>query len=128
MSKLSIVIPVYYNEDTLMDLYNDMKDKILDRIGDYEIVMVDDGSTDSSGAICDKYKELYPDNIVVVHTKNGGLSSARNVGLRYVEGKYVNFFDPDDILTPSSLSEVYSFFIAKLLECCYHKLCSLYSF
>ena len=54
MSKLSIVVPVYYNEDTLMDLYEDMQAKILDRLGDYEIVFVDDGSKDRSWEIMNR--------------------------------------------------------------------------
>ena len=48
MSKISIVVPVYFNEDTLMDLYRDMREKILDEIGEYELVFVDDGSGDDS--------------------------------------------------------------------------------
>ena len=51
MSRISIIVPVYYNSDTLMDLYDDMKAKVLDRIGDYEIVFVDDGSGDRCRAL-----------------------------------------------------------------------------
>ena len=51
MKKLSIVIPVYYSSDTLMDLYLDLKEKVLPKLEDYEIVMVDDGSTDESGRL-----------------------------------------------------------------------------
>ena len=58
MSKLSIVVPVYYNEDTLMDLYEDMRAKILDKLGDYEIVMVDDGSGDHSWEIMNRIRDL----------------------------------------------------------------------
>lgn len=58
MSKISIVIPVYYNSDTLMLLYEDMKEKILDKLGDYEIVMVDDGSKDESYQIMNQIREM----------------------------------------------------------------------
>ena len=62
-----------------------------------QLIMVDDGSTDGSGAICDEYAERYPDNVMVIHKENGGLSSARNVGVRASSGRYLNFFDPDDL-------------------------------
>lgn len=71
-----------------------------------QIVFVDDGSTDGSEAICDEYKEKYPNNVVVVHQKNGGLSSARNEGLKHVTGNYVNFFDPDDKLSLNTCRKV----------------------
>ena len=75
-----------------------------------QIVMVNDGSKDNSGELCDKFAARYPKNIKVIHKTNGGLSSARNEGLKHVEGKYVNFFDPDDVLTKNTLSSVYEFF------------------
>lgn len=56
-----------------------------------QLILVNDGSKDSSGKICDFYQAKYPNNIVVVHKENGGVSSARNEGLKYVEGKYINF-------------------------------------
>ena len=58
MGKISIVIPVYYNADTLMLLYEDMKEKILDQFPDYEIVMVDDGSGDESWEIMNQIREI----------------------------------------------------------------------
>ena len=63
-----------------------------------QLIMVDDGSTDGSEKICEDYKKKYPDNVIVIHKENGGLSSARNAGLPYVEGRYVSFLDPDDTL------------------------------
>ena len=81
MSKISIVIPVYYSEDTLMDLYNDMKAKILPVIGDYEIVMVDDGSGDSSWEIMIQIKKL-DDNVKLVKlSRNFGEHAALLAGL-----------------------------------------------
>lgn len=75
-----------------------------------QVILVDDGSPDNSGAICDMLKSKYPENIVVVHKENGGVSSARNEGLKHIEGKYINCMDPDDILTDNTLELVYDFF------------------
>ena len=60
MSKLSIVIPVYYNADTLELLYQDMREKILGKLGDYEIVFVDDGSGDDSWQVMNSLRSRYP--------------------------------------------------------------------
>ncbi len=87
MSRLSIVIPVYYNEDTLMDLYEDMKAKILSKIGDYEIVMVDDGSEDSSWQVMNEIKALDPENVRLVKlSRNFGEHAALLAGLSVCRG------------------------------------------
>lgn len=75
-----------------------------------QLILVDDGAKDGSGAICDRYAQRYPQNIFVIHKENGGVSSARNEGLRHVQGEYVNFLDADDKLSPQTLREVYAFF------------------
>ena len=75
-----------------------------------ELILIDDGSTDHSGAICDAYKEKYPNNIKVVHKKNEGAASARNTGISLASGQYVNFMDSDDKLSSDTLSEVYRYF------------------
>lgn len=75
-----------------------------------QIIMVDDGSTDKSGEICDYYKSKYPENTVVIHKENGGASSARNAGLPYVEGKYINFMDSDDKMDLTAFAKARSFF------------------
>ena len=74
-----------------------------------QIIMVDDGSTDGSGEICDEYAQKYPDNTLVIHKENGGLSSARNAGMKAVCGKWISFLDPDDYLDRDTFSKVYSF-------------------
>ncbi len=74
-----------------------------------EVIMVDDGSSDSSGAICDEYAEKFK-NFKVIHKKNGGVASARNEGLLHVRGKYMNFLDSDDKFSPNVFSEIYNFF------------------
>ena len=86
MSKLSIVIPVYYNEDTLMDLYQDMKEKILEKLGDYEIVMVDDGSEDSSWEVMNQIREMDENVRLVKLSRNFGEHAALLAGLSVCTG------------------------------------------
>lgn len=70
---------------------------------DYEVIMIDDGSKDGSGAICDEYAVKYP-NFSVCHKQNGGLSSARNKGFELARGEWVTFCDSDDYVLPMWLS------------------------
>lgn len=87
MSKLSIVIPVYYNEDTLMDLYQDMQEKILGKLESYELVFVDDGSGDSSWEIMNRIKEMDPENVRLVKlSRNFGEHAALLAGLSVCTG------------------------------------------
>lgn len=86
MSKISIVVPVYYNEDTLMDLYEDMKAKILGVIGDYELVFVDDGSGDSSWHIMQQIKALDAHVRLVKLSRNFGEHAALLAGLSVCSG------------------------------------------
>lgn len=107
--KFSIVTAVYNVELFVAETIESL---IAQDIGfeDVQLILVDDGSPDNSGAICDEYAEKYPENIVVIHKENGGVSSARNAGLECVQGKYVNFIDSDDKFTPNTLSKVWDFF------------------
>lgn len=91
---LSIVIPVYNTEKYLSSCLNSLLDQDLET-AKFEIICVDDGSTDSCPAILDEYAAKY-ENIHVIHQKNGGHASARNAGLSIVKGKYVWFVDSDD--------------------------------
>ena len=86
MSKLSIVIPVYYNADTLMPLYQDMKEKILGTIGDYELVFVDDGSGDDSWKVMNEIHAMDP-NVKLLHlSRNFGEHAALLAGLSVCTG------------------------------------------
>lgn len=86
MSKISIVIPVYYNADTLMPLYQDMKEKILGTIGDYELVFVDDGSGDDSWKIMNEIHDMDP-NVKLLHlSRNFGEHAALLAGLSVCTG------------------------------------------
>lgn len=86
MSKISIVVPVYYNSDTLELLYDDMKAKILDKIGDYEIVFTDDGSGDNSWEIMNKLREKDPNIKCVKLSRNFGEHAALLAGLSQCTG------------------------------------------
>lgn len=86
MSKISIIVPVYYNEDTLMDLYQDMKAKILGKLGEYELVFVDDGSGDDSWKIMNEIKGLDENVRLVKLSRNFGEHAALLAGLSVCTG------------------------------------------
>lgn len=86
MSKLSIVVPVYYNEDTLMDLYKDMQEKILGKLGDYELVFVDDGSGDASWRIMNQIRDMDENVRLVKLSRNFGEHAALLAGLSVCTG------------------------------------------
>lgn len=100
--KVSVIIPVYNVEKYLCECVDSV---LKQTYSSYEIILVDDGSTDSSGSICDSY-EIKDSRISVIHKENGGLSSARNAGLEIAVGKYVYFFDSDDYITAQTLEKL----------------------
>lgn len=89
---LSLIIPIYNVEKYLRYCIDSV---LKQNFSDMEIILVDDGSPDNSGKICDEYAER-DNRIKVIHKENGGISSARNEGLRAVKGDYVMFMDSDD--------------------------------
>lgn len=90
--KISIIVPVYKAENTLNRCVDSL---LVQSFNDFEILLVDDGSPDSSGDICDKYAKQYS-CIRAFHKKNGGVSSARNLGINKAKGQWVCFVDSDD--------------------------------
>ena len=90
---LSLVVPVYNME---VFLPRCMDTLLFQSSRNFEIILIDDGSVDSSGEICDSYALKYPELIRVIHKENGGLSSARNTGIAAARGEYIVFPDPDD--------------------------------
>ena len=97
---LSIIVPVYNVESYLSRCI----DSVLNQtFADWELILVDDGSTDASGMICDDYTQK-DSRIKVVHKKNGGQSSARNVGLDLARGEYITFIDSDDYISADCYS------------------------
>lgn len=99
--KLSVVVPVYNVEAYLKKCVDSLLSQNLSQ-DDYEIILVDDGSTDSCGAMCDAFASDHA-NIRVVHQQNRGLSGARNSGLAVAAGEFIQFVDSDDFLCPGVL-------------------------
>lgn len=99
----SIIIPVFNTYAFLRRCVRSIQNQ---SYKDFEIILVDDGSTDGSGSLCDEIS--YEDSrIVVVHKENGGLSSARNAGIIIAKGQYICFVDSDDYIEPSMLMDVF---------------------
>lgn len=99
---VSIIVPVYDIEEYLVECIESI---LAQTWKHFEIILVDDGSTDSSGKMCDEYAEKY-NCIFVIHKKNGGLSSARNAGIDVARGNYLAFIDSDDVVHPDYLREL----------------------
>lgn len=93
---VSVIVPIYEVEKYLRKCIDSICNQTYKQL---EIILVDDGSTDSCGSICDKYSKV-DKRIVVIHKKNGGLSSARNAGLDVASGAYIAFVDADDFVHP----------------------------
>ncbi len=106
MSKelISVIVPVYNVEKYMERCIDSIIAQTLKNI---EIILVDDGSTDSSGSICDRYAE-FDDRIKVIHKENGGLSDARNAGMAIASGKWYSFIDSDDYITENFLEDLYT--------------------
>ena len=102
--KITIIVPVYNAEEYLDRCMNSILDQ---EFSSYEVILVDDGSTDASGLICDRYSGTDP-RFITVHQKNSGVSAARNAGLNLAQGEYVMFLDSDDALLPYALDELMS--------------------
>ena len=105
MCRLSIVVPVYNIEAYLAKCLDSL---IAENASGYEIIVVNDGSTDGSGAIAEAYRQRYPSLITVISTENRGLGAARNTGLEQASGEYVLFVDSDDYLAPGAVEEMLS--------------------
>lgn len=103
MYKVSVIVPVYNAEKFL----NRCVDSLINQtLKDIEIILVDDGSKDSSPAICDEYAEEY-ENINVLHLENGGPARARNKGIEIATGEYIGFVDADDDVKNNMYSVLY---------------------
>lgn len=100
---ISVVVPVYNVEHFLDRCITSL---LCQTYKNYEILLIDDGSKDSSGVLCDRYAATY-DNVRVFHKDNGGLGSARNYGMERAKGKYVCFIDSDDQITRDYLYYLY---------------------
>jgi len=104
MEKVSVIVPVY-NVEKYLDQC--LKSLVNQTLKDIKIILVNDGSTDNSQSIIDKYQLKYPNLILALKKENGGLASARNFGLKYVQSNYVAFIDSDDYVDLTMYEKMY---------------------
>jgi glycosyltransferase involved in cell wall biosynthesis len=102
---ISIIIPVYNAEKYLQKCVDSV---LTQTFSDFELLLIDDGSSDGSGKICDEYAQQ-DNRIKVFHKKNGGVSSARNLGLDNATGEWITFIDSDDWVADNFLEVFYNF-------------------
>ena len=130
--KLSIIVPAYNNEKYLIECLDSIKNQNLEN---YECIIIDDGSKDNTGKICDEYVSKNP-QFTVIHQENSGVSSARNKGIDSATGDYITFVDSDDLISADTYKnaidtiiqkecDVYCFGVAKYTN---NKDISLYDF
>ena len=107
---LSIIVPIYNVAKHLVRCLDSIAMQMRD---DYELLLIDDGSTDASGALCDVFAREHPEcRVVVIHQPNGGLSAARNAGIDKARGEYITFVDSDDYIDPHTLEHNMDILIA----------------
>ena len=95
--KLSVIVPVYKAEAYLDRCVGSLLGQTLEAM---EIILVDDGSPDNSGALCETFAEKYPDRVRCLHIDNGGQGRARNLGMEIAQGEFLGFVDSDDWVEP----------------------------
>lgn len=103
MDLISVIVPIYKVEKYLSECVDSILNQTYEN---FEIILIDDGSPDNSGKICDEYASK-DNRIKVIHKENGGLPSARNAGLNVASGEYVAFVDSDDAIENNYLEELY---------------------
>lgn len=99
----SIIVPIYNIKDYLRKCVNSL---LAQDCQDYEIILVDDGSSDGSSELCDAFSEKH-EIVRVIHKTNGGLSDARNAGIHIAKGRYILFVDGDDYIEQNCLSRIF---------------------
>ena len=104
MCEISIIVPVYKVEKYLKKCVDSI---LAQTFTDFELILVDDGSPDDSGKICEEYAEKDA-RVRVLHKENGGLSSARNAGIEVAKGKYLGFIDSDDYIAEDMYELLYN--------------------
>lgn len=116
--KISVIVPIYNVEDYLTRCLESIIHQTYDNL---EIILVDDGSPDQCGNICDKYKEK-DERIIVIHQKNKGLSEARNSGIEIATGAYLFFVDSDDYIKEEMVEHLYNNLKENTaqISCCNH--------
>lgn len=103
MAEVSMIVPVYQVEKYIAQCIESVLNQTFK---DFELILIDDGSKDQSGSICDLYAAK-DDRILVIHTENRGAAAARNVGLDHASGRYITFLDGDDYLDEHMIARMY---------------------
>lgn len=114
MDKVSLIIPIYNVEDYLEKCLNSLIGQTYENV---ELILINDGSTDRSLKIAEKYAEVYK-QIKLINQKNGGLSNARNTGIGVAEGEYIFFVDSDDWLELNAVQEIVTLMKRDELDLC----------
>ncbi|MDR2206774.1 MAG: glycosyltransferase, partial [Flavobacteriaceae bacterium] len=110
MPKISVIIPMYNAEKTIIKALDSVK-KQTDGIQDFEIIVINDGSTDESKSLIDNYIQNNPEmNILLLNQTNGGVSRARNAGLKIAKGNYIALLDADDEWLPEKIQTQINYF------------------
>ena len=105
MPKVSVIVPIYNVEKYLEKCINSLLSQTLE---DIQIILVNDGSKDNSGNIAREYEKNNKDRVIYVEKENGGLSDARNYGLKYATGDFIAFLDSDDYIEKNAYEEMYN--------------------
>ncbi|WP_407379363.1 CDP-glycerol glycerophosphotransferase family protein [Methanobrevibacter sp.] len=109
--EFSIIIAAYNSDLWISKSINSLINQTLDFEDNVQVILINDGSVDNTGRICQEYKAKYPKNIIYINNeKNMGASYSRNIGLKQASGKYINFLDSDDYISRYTLSGVLNFF------------------
>lgn len=103
MPEVSMIVPVYQVEKYIAQCIESVLNQTFQN---FELILIDDGSKDKSGIICDSYAEM-DDRILVIHTENRGAAAARNTGLERASGRYITFLDGDDYLAENMIARLY---------------------
>ena len=111
--KLSIIIPVYNVKSFLPEAVESV---LAQSFRDFELILVDDGATDGSGEICDRYAGE-DSRIKVIHQKNAGVSAARNAGVSAAQGEYIGFTDSDDIIERDMYQRMMTVQVRSTVQC-----------
>lgn len=111
--KFSIIVPVYNAEAFLEECIESVINQSIGFKENVQLILVNDGSKDNSGKMCEKYFQRFPENIIYIDKENGGVASARNIGMEKIEGEYTAFLDSDDYYSQTMLENVYRFFKQK---------------
>jgi glycosyltransferase involved in cell wall biosynthesis len=107
--RFTIITAFYNTGEYLKDSIESVINQDIGFEDNVQLILVDDGSSDNSKDIALSYQDLYPNNILVLSKENGGVATARNLGLKHIQGEFVNFLDSDDKFSPNSLSVIDKF-------------------